>query len=92
MLQCDATQCRIAGEITVASATTFLTEVKPYIEQKIPLLDFSGVTDVDSTVLAFILSCMRYAQQQNYSLRFSGFPSSVTTLAELYDIAPLLQA
>lgn len=92
MLECNASQCRLAGDITVASATTFFAEITPYIEQKIPLLDFSGVNHVDSTVLAFILSCMRYAHQQNYSLRFSGFPASVTTLAELYDIAPLLQA
>ncbi len=92
MLECDAKQCRIAGEITVASATALLAEVTPYIEQKIPLLDFSGVANVDSTVLAFILSCMRSAQRHDYSLRFSGFPSSVTKLAELYGIAPFLSA
>ena len=92
MVECDATQCRIAGEITVECAASLLTEISPHIAEKIPLLDFSGVGHVDSTVLALILSCMREAQQQNYSLRFSGFPPNITTLAELYGITALLPA
>lgn len=92
MVECDASQCRIAGDITVASAASLLTEITPHIAAKIPSLDFSGAGHVDSTVLALILSCMREARQQNYSLRFSGFPPNITTLAELYGITPLLPA
>lgn len=92
MIECDGLQCRIEGAVTVERAAALLAELKPYISEKIPLLDFSGVAHVDSTVLALILSCKRYAQHQNYLLRFSGFPASVTTLADLYGIAPLLQA
>lgn len=90
MLVCDASQCKIAGDITVANAASFFTEITPHIVAKISSLDFSNVGHVDSSVLALILSCMREAQQQNYSLRFSGFPSNITTLAELYGITPLL--
>ena len=90
MVTCDDTRCRIEGEITIASAASILAELKPRIAEKIPLLDLSGVAHVDSTALALILSCMREAEQQNYLLVFSGFPASVTTLADLYGIAPLL--
>ena len=92
MIECDDTQCQIKGAITVENATSILAELKPRIAEKIPLLDFSGVTQVDSAVLALILSCMREAAQQKYILLFSGFSTSVTTLADLYGIAPLLQA
>ena len=92
MVECNDAQCRIAGAVTLENAASILAEIKPYIAQKVPLVDFSGVAQVDSTVLALILSCMREAEQQNYSLRFSGFPPSVTRLADLYGIAPLLQA
>ena len=92
MVDCDAKQCRIVGEITVGCAASLLTKITPHIAEKIPLLDFSAVEHVDSSVLALILSCMREAQQHNYSLRFSGFPPNITTLAELYDITALLPA
>ena len=92
MVECDANQCRITGDITVACAAALLTEITPHIADKISSLDFSGVGHVDSTALALILSCMREAQQQIYSLRFSGFPPNITTLAELYGITALLPA
>lgn len=92
MLVCDASQCKIAGDITVANAASFFTELTPHIVAKIPSLDFSNVGHVDSSALALILSCMREAQQQRYSLRFSGLPANVLTLAELYGITALLPA
>lgn len=90
MVECDAAQCRIQGEITLANAASILDELKPRIAEKIPLLDFSGVAQVDSTALALVLSCMREAEYQNYRLRLSGFPPSITTLADLYGVAPFL--
>lgn len=92
MIECDDTACRIVGEITLANAATLLAELKPHIANKLPLLDFSGVEQGDSTVLALILSCKREAAQYQYPLRFSGFPASVITLADLYGVTPLLQA
>lgn len=92
MIECDDSRCRIDGAITVENAASILAELKPRIAENIALLDFSGVAVVDSTVLALILSCKRASEQQNYQLRFSGFSPSVTTLAELYGLTPLLQA
>lgn len=92
MLACDASQCKIASDITFVNAASTFTEITPHIAAKISALDFSGVGNIDSSALALILSCMREAHQQNYSLRFSGLPSNITTLAELYGITPLLPA
>ena len=92
MIECDDSRCRIDGAITVENAASILAELKPRIAENIALLDFSGVAVVDSTVLALILSCKRASEQQNYRLLFSGFSPSVTTLAELYGLTPLLQA
>lgn len=90
MVECDEVQCRIQGEITLANAASILDELKPRIAKKIPLLNFSGVAQVDSTALALILSCMREAEQQNYRLRLSDLPTSITTLADLYGVASFL--
>lgn len=80
------------GEITVANAALLLDELKPHIADKLLTLDFSGVMQVDSTVLALMLSCQRAAAQHNYRLHFSGLSSSITTLADLYGVETFLQA
>lgn len=90
MVECDDAQCRIKGEITLANAASIFDELKPRLAEKIPQLDFSAVAHVDSTALALILSCMREAEHQNYRLRLTGFPTSITTLADLYGVAPFL--
>lgn len=92
MIHCDDRQCRIDGVITVENAASILGELKPHIVNKLSELDFSGVTRVDSSGLALMLSCKREAQKQNSLLRLTGLSDSVAILAELYGITPLLQA
>ncbi len=92
MVECDDTACCIVGEVTLVNAASILAELKPHIANKLPLLDFSGVKQGDSTVLALILSCKREAAQYHYPLRFSGFPASIITLADLYGVTPFIQA
>ena len=91
MLACTDTECRLDGEITVETAATLLDELKPHIADKLPALDFSGVTQVDSSVLSLMLSCQREATQHNYHLHFSGLSGSITTLADLYGVDVFLQ-
>jgi len=92
MIACTDAECRLDGEITVETAASLLDELKPRIADKLPALDFSGVTQVDSSVLALMLSCQREAAQHNYSLHFSGLSQNITTLADLYGVDAFLQA
>lgn len=92
MLACTDNECRLDGEITVETAASLLDELKPRIADKLPALDFSGVTQVDSSVLALIMSCQREAAQHHYSLHFSGLSGNITTLADLYGVDSFLQA
>lgn len=92
MLECSNTECRLNGEITVETAATLLGELKPRIANQMPALDFSDVTQVDSSVLALMLSCQREAAQHNYRTRFAGLSKNITTLADLYGVDFLLQA
>lgn len=92
MLACTDIECRLDGEITVETVASLLNELKARIADKLPALDFSGVTQVDSSVLALILSCQREAAQQHYRLHFSGLSHKITTLADLYGVDAFLQA
>ncbi|MEQ1592271.1 MAG: STAS domain-containing protein [Thiobacillaceae bacterium] len=91
MIECDDKQCHVSGDITVECAASLLNELKPHIAKNVSELDLSGVSNVDSTVLALILSCKREAQLRERTLRLSGLPASVITLADLYGISSLLQ-
>jgi len=92
MLSCTDTECRLDGEITVETAATLLNELKPRIANQLPGLDFSDVTQVDSSVLALMLSCQREASQRHYRMHFSGLSRNITTLADLYGVDFFLQA
>lgn len=89
---CTVTECRLDGEISVETAATLLNELKPHIANQLPTIDFSGVTQVDSSVLALMLSCQREAAQHNYRLHFFGLSRNITTLADLYGVDFFLQA
>lgn len=92
MLTCTDTACRLDGDITVASAALILDELKPRIADGLQTLDFSGVTQVDSSVLALIMSCQREAAQFHRRLHLSGISGNITTLADLYGVDSFLQA
>lgn len=92
MLRCTDTACRLDGDITVTSAALILDELKPHIADGLQTLDFSGVTQVDSSVLALIMSCQREAAQFHRRLHLSGISGNITTLADLYGVDSFLQA
>ena len=92
MLTCANSECRLGGEITVETAASLLDELKPLIADRLSALNFSDVTQVDSSVLALIMSCQREAAQHNYSLHFSGLSGNITTLADLYGVDSFLRA
>lgn len=92
MLVCTDTECRLDGEISVETAAALLNELKPRIASHVPTLDFSGVTHVDSSVVALMLSCQREAAQHQYRLHFSGLSQNISTLADLYGVDFLFKA
>ena len=92
MLICTDTTCRLDGDITVATAALILDELKPQIADGLQMLDFSGVKQVDSSVLALIMSCQREAAQYHRRLQLSGLSGSITTLADLYGVDSFLQS
>ena len=92
MLTCTDTACRLGGDITVASAAPILDELKSQIAHGLQTLDFSGVTQVDSSVLALIMSCQREAAQYQRRLHLTGISGNITTLADLYGVDSFLQA
>ncbi|HXN16653.1 MAG TPA: STAS domain-containing protein [Usitatibacter sp.] len=55
------------------------------------VIDFSGVTGVDSSAVALLLEWRRQALRLGKSLRFANLPANLLALATLYGVADLIQ-
>jgi len=55
------------------------------------VLDFDGVTEVDSAAVALALECLREARRRKLALTLANLPDAMQHLAELYAVSELLQ-
>ncbi len=51
------------------------------------VMDFTGVARVDSSALAFWLSCQRLAEQKGLTLEARHFPDEMVQMAELVGLS-----
>ncbi len=79
-----------AGPFTQATASRFLEEGKSRAAKSDLLIDFSAVTEADSSVLAVLFACMREAQRTGHIISVHALPKGVQSLAKLYGIDTLL--
>ncbi|MDA0276952.1 MAG: STAS domain-containing protein, partial [Proteobacteria bacterium] len=54
------------------------------------VVDLSGVTELDSSVLAMLLAWLREAKSRDRELAFTGLPGGLTAIARLYGVDGLL--
>jgi phospholipid transport system transporter-binding protein len=53
------------------------------------VVDFSNVTQADSSALAIMLTWQQHAKQKKITLQFKGLPSQITHLATIYGVSSL---
>jgi phospholipid transport system transporter-binding protein len=56
------------------------------------LVDFAGVTDVDSAAVSLLLEWRRQALAANRRIAYINLPSNLKSLADLYGVSDLLGA
>ncbi len=54
-------------------------------------IDFSGITEVDSSAVALLLEWRRRAIARGRALAFVNLPANLLALAELYGVTELIQ-
>jgi phospholipid transport system transporter-binding protein len=82
----------IEGPVTISTVTALLAQMRELLAAGVAVLDFKGVTDVDSAAVALALECMREAERRSLALSFANLPAALENLAELYSVSELLQA
>lgn len=74
---------RVLGESAVY-------EARPDLPDRLTI-DFSGITEVDSSAVALLLEWRRRAAALGKTLLFVNLPANLLSLAELYGVAELIQ-
>lgn len=80
----------VAGTATLRNITSLLEEGLAEVRSGATSADFAEVSELDSSLLAAILSWIREAKRQNRTLSVANLPEGLKTLAELYGVVELL--
>jgi phospholipid transport system transporter-binding protein len=87
----DGDSLFLEGAITLATVTGLAGAVQEHLRQGAKIVDFRGVTEVDSSAVALALEWQREAAESNTGLRYANLPVAMQNLAKLYGVSELLQ-
>jgi phospholipid transport system transporter-binding protein len=85
----------VTGDLTFATIPDVLKqsaefEARPDLPDRL-VIDFVGVSGVDSSAVALLLEWRREALRRGKSLVFTNLPANLVALARLYGVADLIQ-
>ena len=81
----------LPARVTMADARATLAQLKPQLQAAdSPVIDASGLAELDTAALALLLDCQRQAHARGKQLQVVGAPPKLGQLARLYGVAELL--
>ncbi len=92
MITQEGDRLQFDGPVTIATVSALLAQVRALLVPGVAVLDFKGVTEVDSAAVALALECLREARRRKLALSLANLPEAMRNLAELYAVSELLQA
>ena len=77
----------VTGSLTMATSGTWLKEIlaDKTGDQNVVRVDLSGVTEVDSSALAFVTSVRRLMSEKGRKVEWMNVPVIVHDVANIYD-------
>jgi phospholipid transport system transporter-binding protein len=81
----------LEGALTLGTVSGLASAVRDQLRQGARVVDFRGVTEVDSAAVALALEWLRQAAETKAALRFANLPVAMQNLAKLYGVSELLQ-
>jgi phospholipid transport system transporter-binding protein len=87
----DGDSIVLEGALTLATVSALADAVQEHLRQGARIVDFRGVTEVDSAAVALALEWLRQAAQNNREVRLANLPVAMQNLAKLYGVSELLQ-
>lgn len=80
----------LEGALTMCTAPALLEMGRRRAAEGDLVVDFSAVTEADSTAIALLLDWLRSAHAAGHRLGLRALPAGLASLAALYDIDTLL--
>ena len=90
MIRRDGRRMIVGGPVTLANVAQVLDEGRRHLEEGVRSVDLSEVTDMDSSLLAALLTWLREARAKERDLTFANLPEAAQTIARLYGVDGLL--
>jgi phospholipid transport system transporter-binding protein len=92
MIRRDGRRMFVGGPVTLANVASVLEEGRRHLDEGVRSVDLSEVTDMDSSLLAALLTWLREAHERQRELTFANLPPAAETIARLYGVDGLLPA
>jgi phospholipid transport system transporter-binding protein len=80
----------VEGAVTLDTVPALAGEIDPHLAAGATVVDFGGVTDIDSSAVALVLEWRRQAERRSVRLRLANAPEALQNLAKLYGVLELL--
>ena len=80
----------IEGPVTLAGVTALLAEGSRSFEGTPVVVDFSGVTEADSSAISLMLEWTRRMHGGNRQIFFANLGESLVSIANLYGVEDLI--
>ncbi len=90
MIRRDGRRMFVGGPVTLANVASVLEEGRRHLHEGVRAVDLSEVTDMDSSLLAALLTWLRDARLQEHELAFANLPEALQTISRLYGVDGLL--
>jgi phospholipid transport system transporter-binding protein len=80
----------VEGALTLGTVSALADAAREHLPDA-RVVDFHGVSEVDSSAVALALEWLRQAAESNSGLRLVNLPVAMQNLAKLYGVSELLQ-
>jgi phospholipid transport system transporter-binding protein len=80
----------LTGEVVIDTASALLEASKGLSITENTKIDFSGVTNIDTSTISLIFEWRRRAKNENQTIQFVNLPTNLNSLTQLYGVAELI--
>ena len=92
MIRREGDSLILEGAVTLETVPRLVAAADELFRQGARIVDFRGVTEVDSAAVALALEWLRRAHDAGTGLQLANLPDAMENLAKLYGVSELLQA
>jgi phospholipid transport system transporter-binding protein len=90
MISIQGDRYLIEGPVTLTGVTTLLAEGSRVFEGSPVVVDFSGVTEADSSAISLMLEWTRRMHGGNRQIFYANLGESLLSIANLYGVKDLI--